>query len=546
MKAVTGEQMREIDRRTISDFIPGEELMARAGEGVAALVRQVAARPCVQADHVVLVAGKGNNGGDAFVAARHLAADGLSIVVLLTAEPRRLPGDARCHFDRMVEVPGICWRHVPEDGWAEEAERLAGHRSVIVDGILGTGVRGPARGVAAAAIDCANALGRARPVVAIDVPSGMDADTGTSAGSVVTADETATIAFPKIGLLQAVATDHVGRITVVDIGIPLSLSDPVMSEVEMISPRDIDAVVQRRKGNTHKGSYGHVALIGGSPGFSGAIVLAARAALRSGIGLVSVLVPEGLEDIVASQIPECMVHAGKQGPGGELAGDSAERWTREHKGFSAVLVGPGMGVNRDTQALTERLLAGCRVPLLMDADALNACSHRMFLVKRADCPVVLTPHPGEMARLLAIATEDVQSDRPGVARAAAEATRSVVVLKGAGTIVAQHGDPLFVNASGNPGMATGGMGDALAGLMAGLAGQGIPTFDAARAAVYLHGRAGDLAAARVTPVGLNVSDVLHALPDALCELSREAVTQGGLRAKPSECCHVVDGSAALQ
>ncbi|MBL7114215.1 MAG: NAD(P)H-hydrate dehydratase [Kiritimatiellae bacterium] len=518
MKVITAEQMREFDRRMIEQFVSGDVLMERAGAGLAQAVLRRMRRVGVERFSVLLVAGKGNNGGDACVAARHLKDAGHAVQVLLTGPGEALVGDARTHFDRMVSE-GVRWSDVPEDGWLELGVSLAGKFDVIVDGVLGTGVQGAARGVAIEAIDAINVLGKRALVVAIDIPSGLGANDGAVEGRVVRADLTVTMAFPKRGLVQPSAVEFVGDVEVVDIGIPSSFSASVDSNLELITPADLEWFPVKRCRNTHKGSYGHVLLIGGSPGMSGAMVMAARAALRSGAGLVSVLTPASVASIVAGAVPEAMVHAAAQEEDGTLCVKCVEEWGRNLADFDGILIGPGMRVTRATTTLTERVLAGSRSPLVLDADALNACANRMFLIKRARCPVILTPHPGEMGRLFNGSIEAVQKDRLGATRKAAETTRAVVVLKGAGTVITEHEAQLWVNMTGNPGMATGGMGDVLAGFLTGLAAQSFAPLDAARLAVYLHGMAGDLAATRLSESALTATDVIAALPEAFKRLT---------------------------
>jgi NAD(P)H-hydrate epimerase len=389
---------------------------------------------------------------------------------------------------------------------------------VLVDGLLGTGIAGAVRGEAAAAIDAVNAAGARHAVAAADIPSGLNADTGCAEGCAVRADITVTMGYPKRGLLMPAAVEFVGAVRVADIGIPPELGAGSPAGLELVTPEDTPAVWRRRARGAHKGTYGHVLLIGGSPGFAGAIALAARAALRSGAGLVSVLTPEPLAPTVASLVPEAMVHGGAATDAGTLAADCLGRWGRDLTAFDALVLGPGLGLHRQSTSLAERVLAGSRVPLVLDADALSAFANRLFLVKRAACPVILTPHPGEMARLLNCGTDAVQSDRLKAAADAAEtATHAVVILKGAGTIVAEAGHAPAVNLTGNPGMAAGGSGDVLAGLLAGLCAQGHTAREAARAGVYLHGRAGDLAARRLSQPALCAGDLIDHLPAAFLE-----------------------------
>lgn len=507
--------MRELDRRTIEEHVSGKVLMDRAGYGVARVAGEFVPPSCSRAYKVLLFAGKGNNGGDAFVAARYLRAWGMETEVLLAADPGELKGDAQTHFTAMCES-GVEWKSITdESSWRDLPGCYAGRSLVLVDGLLGTGVTGPARGVIASAVRVLNLLGEHSSVVAIDVPSGLNADSGEAPGVVVKADITVTMGMAKSGLVARSALEYVGSIEVVDIGIATSLTNGLESDIEIITARDLQQVLKRRERDSHKGSYGHVLLIGGSPGYAGAIVLAARAALRSGAGLVTLLVPESVSDTVAGLVPEAMVNAGKETSCGSLARDCMTEWDRDMKEFSSILIGPGLTTHRECVTLTEQVLAGSRVPLVVDADALNACAHRTFLVKRARCPVVLTPHPGEMARLIGRKTvKDVQGDRIGYSRRVAAEAQAVVVLKGAGTLVVDGSKPVHINMTGNPGMGTGGMGDVLGGLIAGLAAQGIDTWDAACASVYLHGLAGDKWARRNSEVALCAGDVVETLPEA--------------------------------
>ncbi len=513
MKAVLASEMRELDRRTIEEVgIPGEILMDRAGFGVADVVRHLA-RTCGYGDALVqLFAGRGNNGGDAFVAARHLRRMGFEVEVFFAGEASSVRGDALKHLLQM-RSEGIELRELPTlDDWEAFRSTPQAAGDILVDGLLGTGITGPARGPVVGAIQLINTFASRGLVVAIDVPSGLNSDTGVSEGDVVAADVTVTMGLPKRGLVQPCALDVVGSVEVTDIGIPHQLAAPVQSPVELITLDDVAPTLGRRTRTSHKGSFGHVLLVGGAPGFSGAIAMAAMAAVRSGAGLVSVLVPECIASIVAGLVPEAMVHTGKANSDGSLAADAIESWGYALDRFDAVLVGPGMTPHEDTAAVVRQILASPVPRVILDADALNVVSTTLGLLDGDRDGVVITPHPGEMARMLQVNSEDVQGDRFAAALRAVEAFGTTVVLKGAGTIVAQKGRPVCVNLSGNPGMATGGMGDVLAGLMAGLAAQAMPLFDAACAAVHIHGRAGDTVSRLTSQAGMTATDVVDELP----------------------------------
>ncbi len=518
MKLVTSVQMRELDRRTIEECgTPGEVLMERAGAGVVAAVLRVAELTgrtgCVRC-----VAGRGNNGGDAFVVARRLSEMGWPVELVLAADRDALKGDARIHFERMIEagVQPVSLAHA--GGLPPEADATGADRELVVEGILGTGISGAPRGEAEEAIVLVNRLGTQRPVMAIDVPSGLNSDTGEAAGAVVQADLTVTMGLPKSGLVAAGAADWVGNIEVVDIGIPSDYAHGIHADAELITAADLRSLFPRRSRVSHKGTYGRVLLVGGSREFSGAIAMAARSAVRSGVGLVYVLTPGEAAAAVASLVPEAMVHAASDRVDGSLAAEALTNWNHELDDFDAILVGPGLTRNLDAQALCRSVIATASVPLVLDADALPDAAH-VDVLCRADAPLVLTPHPGEMARLMGCDVRAVQVDRLKVGRDAAARTGATVVLKGHGTVVAEPNGAVFVNSTGNPGMATGGMGDVLAGLTVGLLAQGLAPCDAARAAVYLQGRAADTAAWQGAQRSLTASDVIEALPLAFRDVS---------------------------
>lgn len=519
MKTVSSAQMREMDRRTTAEYgASGEALMERAGSGVARIVDRLATVSGAGDSTVLLLAGRGNNGGDAFVAAGSLHRRGFDVDVWMTGEKKSVHGDARTHLNRLL-ADGVAVEELTEAGDCDDLLDSAWDSGLVVDGILGTGISGPVRGIAAEAIRCVNVLGEDRPVVAIDVPSGLNADTGQAEGEAVRADITATMAFPKTGLIAPEAIEYVGAVEIVDIGIPAALAAGIRSGAELIVPDDLREMLPRRKRDSHKGLFGHVLLIGGAPGYAGAVALAARAALRSGAGRVTVLTPASISAIVAGLAPEAMVHGGACNDTGSLTSDSLLQWTRTLDRFDGILAGPGMTPHTDTRGLVEILLTKAASPLVLDADALNAFAGQCDALRKGAGRLTLTPHPAEAGRLLGIPTAAVQTRRLDTARTLTERTAATVILKGAGTVVAAPDRTPGINLTGNPGMACGGMGDVLGGLLAGLLAQGLAPFDAARLAVYLHGSAGDDAAWRGSQAGLAAGDVVDALPRAFQRIS---------------------------
>jgi hydroxyethylthiazole kinase-like uncharacterized protein yjeF len=510
MKIVSSSTMRELDSRTINDFgIPGSLLMERAGRGVAEAVEELAVRAMDGIPSVLMVAGHGNNGGDVFVAARYLAACEADVAVWLTCTAEDLKGDAAHHFQLMID-DGIMALELPnESDWEDVNDTSC---DVIVDGILGTGIKGAANGVASAAIRYINDLSYSCLVVAVDIPSGLDADTGEAAGDVVVADMTVTMALPKDGLVEARAREYVGQVRVIDIGVPDELVEAATSSRDLVVAQDLFEILPRRKRQSHKGTYGHVLVIGGAAGFAGAAALAGRGALRSGAGLVSLLVPQSMVPAILAAAPELMVHGAEETDIGSLSADSLSKWDKEIAEFDAILIGPGMTTHQDSGAIVEQVLKQATVPVVVDADALNACAGNLNILKSAGCPVVITPHPGEMARLCDCTTDDVQSGRTDMASKVSKEASVVVVLKGSGTVIASSEVPVSINLTGNPGMASGGTGDVLSGVIVSLLAQGIGPFDACRAGVYLHGLAGDRAAWRLSQTGMVAGDLIDELP----------------------------------
>ena len=523
MKTVSSATMRELDLKTAEALgIETENLMDQAGFGVARVAHDAFQTRRTGISGVLLIAGRGNNGGDAFAAARYLKEFGTNAEVWIAGAASDITGDALDHFSRM-KAEKVPYKELPtKEDWDEAVSRLAASRdvgySMVVDGILGTGIRGPACGPAAGAIRLVNTLARHAFVVAIDTPSGLNADTGQPEGDTVFADITVTMGLPKHGLLLPAAVNYVGSLEVVDLGIPPELLDELESGPELITSADLRPLLPMRKRNTHKGSFGHLLIFAGAPGYTGAATLAIRAALRSGVGLVTLATPQSLVAMLGGRAPEAMIHGAPETDSGSLASTAWDFWLNRISEFTAILAGPGLTRHPDTATLIKRIAQECTVPLVFDADAFHAFAGNPEAIQAASCPVMLTPHPGELGVLLGMSNADIQADRFSAARNASDNTNAVVALKGAGSIVAAPGSPLQINLSGNPGMACGGMGDALAGLMAGLAAQGITAFDAARLAVYLHGKAGDEAARIQSQYTMTAWDLIEMLPYAFQEI----------------------------
>jgi NAD(P)H-hydrate epimerase len=514
MEILTGTQMRLVDRRAIDELgLPSLQLMEAAGRGVAE--RLLVDYPDAPARTVVVICGRGNNGGDGLVAARHLARRGIVPRVLLLAGGNELSGDAAVNL-QAARAAGVDVHEIrsPED-WSRERGVLKG-RPVVLDAILGTGVRGGARGLAATVIEELNTHGG--DVVAVDLPSGIDADLSTLQGCVVRARHTYTLCRPKLPLVLGPGAALAGSWHVIPIGIPDAAVAAAVADcaLEWFDADAATRLLEPRSADSHKGTYGHLLAIAGSRGKSGAAVLVARAALRSGVGLVTVASARSLQDAISVQQAEVMTEPLAEAPSGGPAAEALDCAIRLAATRQAVAVGPGIGTEPSTALLVRGLLERCGTPMVIDADGLNALAPLTGPVpRRPDAgDRVLTPHPGEGARLLGCTAGEVQADRLDAARRLARAAAAVVVLKGHRTLTAHPDGRVAVNASGNPGMATAGAGDVLTGVLGACLARGRSSWDAARLAVFVHGDAGDRAAAALGEDGMIASDLVDHLPAA--------------------------------
>jgi ADP-dependent NAD(P)H-hydrate dehydratase / NAD(P)H-hydrate epimerase len=512
MYVVTAEEMREMDRLTIERHsVPSLVLMERAGAAAARALTRHFAREAKRG--VLVVSGKGNNGGDGFVIARHLKAKKIPCEVVLLGRGEEVSRDAgenlrafRKRRGRVIEADGSV---------APLRERLEG-KGVLVDAILGTGLKEDVRGIYAQAIDMMNDSGL--PIVAVDLPSGLDSDRGKPLGSAIKAALTVALGFPKVGEVIYPGLSYVGELVVADIGIDAEAAREVKPQTELIEEADIRPLVPERDPDTHKGTYGHVLVWAGSRGKTGAAVLGCRAAMRVGAGLVTLAAPRSLNDIFAASMVEVMTEPLRDDAEGNPEPPSDAEWRALLANKDAFLFGPGIGVNDTGRSALRWLLRNLDVPWVIDADGLNVLAGEIERLSSARRPPVLTPHPGEMARLVGASAGAVNRDRVGAARAFAAEHRCYLVLKGARTVIATPEGRVFINPTGNPGMASGGMGDVLAGMLAGLLGQGFDIPEALKLGVYLHGFVGDRVALANGQVGIIASDVLEGLPRGLKQL----------------------------
>ena len=499
MRLLTGSEIAVIDAGANREYgIPTMLLMENAGSAVARAALEMTNG--ANKAEIVIFAGGGNNGGDAFVAARHLHNVGANVRLFLLSTPEKLKGDARLNWD-IVKALQIRTQVVKEEHDVRMAKVALLNCNLIIDGIFGTGFHGTATGLVSEIISVIN--NSDIQVLAVDIPSAVDATTGQVEGEAVKAKHTVTFGWPKCGLVLPPGVYHAGELTVCDIGLPKELLANINSDIEYIDAGFCRHWLPQRSPESHKGNYGHALIVGGSGNMFGAPVLAVGGALRSGAGLVTAAVPKPAATALASLYPEAM--------------NCPQSDAINRLGGKTIVLGMGLGRTDAAQALVRQILAKLDRTAVVDADAL----WHFVNLKRNDMakvPLILTPHAGEMARLMQISVEDVQKDRLSIAKAAAKHYDAIVVLKGAGTIVACPDGKLFINSTGNAGMATGGSGDVLAGIIGGLLAQNLPPAVAAAIAVYVHGLAGDQAAAVLSQEGMIARDILYYLPKALAEL----------------------------
>ncbi len=519
MKVLTAESMRALDRRAIEEIgIPGPVLMENAALGVVEAIFE----RYPSASSAAIFCGPGNNGGDGLAIARRLDARDLEVRIFLVFGGREPSGDAAAQLAICRRLGLAIFDLGPESDLPAALDPLAGC-DLIIDALFGTGLDRPLEGFPARLVEALDGWGR--PIVAVDVPSGLSGSRADLFGPHVTADLTVTFAAPKIPHVLAPAAGACGALAIAELGFPAWLIDEAEGDLFLMTPEDLAPLLPRRAVDAHKGSAGHSLLVAGSPGKAGAAILAARAAVRAGAGLVTVAVPEPILPTVDLGSLESMTLSLPAGAAGELGAGAADAVLAALMGKAALALGPGLGQSAAAQEQIRRIALETDLPFVLDADGLNAFAGSAADLAARRAPAILTPHPGELGRLLGISTLDVQADRLAAARRAALETGAVVVLKGHRTLIASDAG-VWINPTGNSGMATGGTGDALTGLLAALLAQGLEPLDAARLGVYLHGLAADLA---VDAAGtgdpelakLTASDLIDHLPAAFRRLAEE-------------------------
>jgi len=515
MKVVDAATMRAMDERAMTEFaMKNLQLMENAGRAVADVVLGELRRRKAAPARVAIICGKGNNGGDGFVCARHLANAGVEVSLFVLAPQGAYRGDSRVNLRTWLKMGGRATL-IKSGADLEKNSAALQHAHVVVDALLGTGITGGARGLYAEVIEYINGLWGA--VVAVDVPSGLDATTGKAEGPVVRADVTVTMALPKTGFFLPPGASFVGRLEVGDIGMPGALLADSALRHNLITEDLVRPLVRPRPGGAHKGTFGHVAVLGGSTGKTGAPCMAALGAMRAGAGLVTMGLPAGLRAVMETKAMEIMTCPLEDGGGGLITGAALDGVLGLLEGKSALVAGPGLGVSEGAEEVMSGLVKKAGLPMVIDADGLNNIAKDPGIMKEAASgEVVLTPHPGEAARLLGVAAKDIQADRIGSATRISEVTGAVVVLKGANTIVAALGKEIFINTTGGPALASAGTGDVLSGVIGGLLAQGMNAPDAALTAVHVHGLAGDRVSRTLGGQrGLLATDLLSEIPRVL-------------------------------
>lgn len=505
----TAQEMRKLDAFTIRDLgIPSLVLMENAGRGVANEMHEILGD--LEGARVVIVCGRGNNGGDGLVVARYLASAGARVEVYLCSREKEVGGDARAQLGFAKKL-GIGVKALADPSALARFRRSLPGADVVIDAILGTGASGKLDQRLARIVSAMNGIDEAFKV-AVDAPTGVEVDTGSLMGEAFRADLTVTFGLPKRGHFLFPGSEYAGLISVVDIGIPRKAVENAKLDVVLAEDEDARSFLPERPPDAHKGTCGTVLIIAGSEGFTGAAALAGEAALVAGAGLVHLGIPRSLNEILEVKLTEVITKPLPETPERTLSTAALEKILDLAGGAQCVAIGPGLSLHPETKALVRALLGKLRMPVVLDADGINALAGDPGVLTRRKWPTVITPHPGELARLTGRSPRDINGDRIECARRYAREWNTVLLLKGAPTIVSRPDGFSCINSTGNAGMASGGTGDVLTGALASLITQGTEPFEAAVAAAYFHGLAGDLALLRIGEMGLCASDLLEYLP----------------------------------
>ncbi len=487
--------------------IPGRVLMENAGRGATRFFFTQFSD--LENKRIGVIAGRGNNGGDGFVIARYLAQSGISVQVYLLTASHRITGDAAANLKLLspLEIPVI---EIPDESSFSAHQSAMAGLDIWIDAILGTGLKSDVKGYFQTIIDFINAL--KKPVFAVDIPSGLNSDTGQPCGTCIRANATATFGYAKAGHFTYPGANYTGTLEIVDIGIPPYIVKSVEPKQFLLTGNLIKSYLAPRVEDTHKGMTGHLLVVAGSPGKTGAASMTSMSALRAGAGLVTLAIGQSLNAVLETQVLEVMTEPLPESRGGALGEGAFDAIQKLIPGKKCLAIGPGLGQAAETRKMVCKIIEESQIPVVLDADGINNLIGQMQILKNARVPIIITPHPGEMARLLDVDVGKIQQDRINWARNLAVDLQIHVILKGARTVIAHPDGRIFINPTGNAGMASGGMGDVLTGIIAGQIVQGFSPESAAHAGVYLHGAAADSLAQSIGPYGYLAGEVMNAIP----------------------------------
>jgi ADP-dependent NAD(P)H-hydrate dehydratase / NAD(P)H-hydrate epimerase len=516
MRLVKAAEMQQMDRMAIEDLgIPGIVLMENAGRGATRFFLEHFSPS--SRDNIVILCGRGNNGGDGYVVGRYLHQAGMKVSVAVLSPLDRIIGDARTNLE-IIRKMDLEIHEIPDaEKWGTFTHHL-NHCHFIVDAILGTGLNAPVRGFYRTVIEDLNRL--QTPVTSIDIPSGLNADSGQVMGVAVRAGLTVTFGFPKLGLVVFPGAGLTGRLVRIDIGIPQCVSDQVPRCFSLTEPPDFKEPLSVEGPDIHKGNRGHLLVLAGSTGKTGAASLTAMGALRAGAGLVTLGIPETLNPILEQKLTEAMTVPLPDTGGGNLSQEAWEDIQALFQGKTALALGPGLSRDPETMRLVRKIVAECPLPMVIDADGLNALSGHMNNTKNTASRTILTPHPGEMGRISGRQTAEIQADRVAAAAEFVRTHGCFLVLKGARTLIAMPDQMLYVNPTGNPVLSSGGSGDVLTGIIGGFLARGFSIEKAAIGGPYVHGLAADLLAQQRGSSGVLAGELLETIPPIITHITR--------------------------
>ncbi len=516
MRLVKAAEMQEMDRLTIQELgIPGIVLMENAGRGASRTFLEHFDPPSYS--RVLVLCGSGNNGGDGYVIARYLHEAGLIVEIAALTRYEKVMGDALINLTIIRNMGLEIFEVSDSDDWKTFRRKLKTYH-FIIDGIFGTGLHSPVKGFYAQVIKDVNASGKS--IMAIDIPSGLNADTGQVMGIAVKAHLTVTFGFPKPGQLLFPGADLVGRLVRVDICIPDGVANRVKAQYSVIEPDDFHSLLLMEKRDTHKGDRGHLLILAGSTGKTGAATLTAMGALRAGAGLVTLGIPKGLNPIFETKLTEAMTVPLPETNKGCISIEAEKDIEQLMKGKTALAIGPGLSTHPETSTLVRSIIMRSNLPMVIDADGLNALVGELNTLSNRKDRIILTPHPGEMGRLMGMKNADVQSDRIGTALTFVREHGCYLVLKGARTLIADPNGELYINPTGNPALSSGGSGDVLTGVIAGFLARRWSMAKAAIAGVYIHGMAADVLAEDMGYAGILAGELLDVIPELMASLAR--------------------------